>query len=331
MMTQYGDVNSSLAFQEVPKPTVGPGQVLIQTHATSLNPIDYKVLRGDLKALIKLQFPTGIGRDVSGVVVEIGSDVGTFQVGDAVFGRVDEPYVGTLAEFVVSEAQHIAKKPENLSHCEAASVPLVGLTSYQSMFDIAALKKGQKILIHAGSGGIGTMAIQLAKSVDAYVATTTSTANVPWVKDLGADQVIDYKTQDYLKEVRDFDVVFDTLGGQYTVDAFRVLRPGGTVVSIAGDLDPITTKELGLNFFIRFLLGLKARKITQAAKHKQAQYRMLLMSPNGSQLSTIADLYTTSTIKAIIDKVYDFDQSLEAFNYLVQGRAKGKVVVKLIT
>ncbi|MBF4410543.1 NADP-dependent oxidoreductase, partial [Vibrio anguillarum] len=324
MMTQYGDVNTSLAFQTVAKPQISNNQVLIKTHAASINPIDYKVLRGDMKAFSKLTFPAGIGRDVSGVVAEIGANVKGLAIGDEVFSRVAEPYAGTLAEYAVSDADHIVKKPNNLSHEEAASIPLVGLTAYQALIDIAKLQSGEKVLIHAGSGGLGTVAIQLAKSLGAFVATTTSTANVDLVKRIGADQVIDYKTENYLNEVKDFDVVFDTLGGDYTADAFKVIKMGGRVVSVSGDLDGQTTKNLGLSFFIRGLLALKARKVTKAAEQQKALYRFVLMSPNGQQLSALADLYVANTITPVIDSVYKFDNSVEAFNSLVKGRAKGK-------
>ena len=230
MMTKYGDVIISLEVQEVSLPTVGANQILIKTHSASFNPIDYKILRGDFKAMGKIQFPRGIGRDVSGVIKEVGEKVKQLKVGNKVYSRIDDNFVGTMAEYVISNASDVALIPSNLNHEEAASIPLVGLTSYQALIDIAKLSAGENILIHAGSGGIGTIAIQLAKHLGAKVTTTTSTKNVGLVKDLGADKVIDYTKHSYLDEGAKFDVVFDTLGGKHTLDSFKVLKDGGRVV-----------------------------------------------------------------------------------------------------
>ncbi|WP_299006505.1 NADP-dependent oxidoreductase [uncultured Shewanella sp.] len=329
-MTQYGDIETSLAFQEMAIPQPADNEILVKVHAASINPIDSKILRGDFKALKKIEFPAGIGRDVSGEVIGVGIKVTEYQIGDDIFARVSEEHVGTLAEFMLIDAAHVAKKPQNLSYQEAASIPLVGLTSYQAMLQIGMLKQGEKVLIHAGSGGIGSMAIQLAKSVGAYVITTTSTANVPWVKALGADRVIDYKKTDYLDLLTGIDLVYDTLGGQYTLDAFKVIKLGGRVVSIAGELDPQTTKMLGLNWVIRTLLGFKSRMIMKAAKKKSALYRMVLMQANGEQLKELKALYQDNVIQPVIDKHYAFKDSKSALSYLNSGRAKGKVVISLL-
>jgi alcohol dehydrogenase len=328
MMTKYGSTSTSLAFQSVAMPKASPNQVVIQVCASSINPIDYKILRGDFKALTKVQFPQGIGRDVCGVVVEVGSQVNNFKVGDAVLSRIDESLVGTIAEYVASEAHHATLKPEQLTHEEAASIPLAGLTALQALVTTANLKAGEKVLIHAGSGGVGSIAIQLAKSIGAFVATTTSTANVDLVTKLGADQVIDYKQEDYLQQVSDFDVVFDTLGGDYTLDAFKVIKKGGKVVSISGEVDDILAQDLGLNLIIRTILKLKARKIVKAAAKKQATYRMILMSSNGAQLAELVDLYVHKKIQPVIDSVYPLTKSIEALEHLLKGRAKGKIVIK---
>jgi|TARA_B110000495_G_C23018151_1_gene603498 alcohol dehydrogenase len=327
MMTKYGNISTSLAFQSIATPKASPSQVIIKVHASSINPFDYKVLKGEFKAFKKINFPQGIGRDVSGVVVEVGDLVSNLKVGDAVLSRIDEELVGTMAEYVASEAQHTALKPQEMTHEEAASMPLAGLTALQALVTTVQLKAGEKVLIHAGSGGVGTIAIQLAKSLGAFVATTTSTANVDLVKKLGADQVIDYKKEDYLEQVSDFDVVFDTLGGVYTLDAFKVIKNGGRVVSVNGEVDDILAKKLGLNFIIRKILSLKARKITQAAVKKNATYRMILMNSDGVQLAELANLYLQEKIKAVIDRSYPFTESIDAFEYLSKGRAKGKVVI----
>lgn len=327
IMTQYGDIDSSLQLTEVEVPPVDMDELLVKVKAASINPIDFKVLRGDLKAVKKLNLPTGIGRDVSGVVEAVGANVSAFKVGDEVFSRVGEEHVGTLAEYVTIDQHDAAIKPVNLTHVEAASIPLVGLTSLQALFDVAKLKAGEKVLIHAGSGGIGSLAIQLARQQGAYVATTTSTKNVELVKRLGADVVIDYRKQDYLSELAEYDVVYDALGGDYTKDAFKILRPGGRVVSIVGDLDSQTAREMGLNSILRGLLYLKAMAVIKAAKQKSAIYRFVLMKPNGQQLKQLAELLNSEAIRPLVDRTFNLDDTKAAFHYLATGRAKGKVVV----
>ena len=282
-----------------------------------------------VKAVRKIQFPQGIGRDVSGIVEKIGKSIKGFKVGDKVFSRIDENLVGTMAEYVVSNEEDVALMPSNLSFYEAASIPLAGLTAYQSLVDVAQLSSQENVLIYAGSGGVGTIAIQLAKHLGAYVTATTSTKNVDMVKKLGTDEVIDYTKENFQEQGKQFDVVYDTLGGEHTLNSFKMLKPGGRVISIAGDLDDITAKQLKLNRFIRFLLSLKVKKVINTASKLDASYRFHLMSPNGNQLRKLAELYESEIIKPIIDKTYIFEESIQALKYLSQGHAKGKVVVKM--
>ena len=330
MIKKYGDLTKNLEIQEIPLPSFGPNQILIKTHAASFNPLDYKIVRGDFKAIRKLHFPIGIGRDVSGIIEKVGKNVKMLQVGDKVFSRIDETLVGTMAEYVVSNETDTALMPKNLSYTEAASIPLAGLTAYQSLIDVAQLSSKENILIHAGAGGVGTIAIQLAKHLGAKVTATTSTKNIELVRSLGADKVIDYTKENYLDEPSKFDVVYDTLGGKFTLDSFKILGSGGRVISIAGELDSITAKQLGLNKIISFILALKARKITKKASKMNALYRFLLMVPNGAQLKELAMFYESGSIKPVIDKTYGFDSSIQALEYLSKGRAKGKVIVNLI-
>ena len=329
MIKKYGDLEQSLEFQEIPVPVIQPNQLLIRTQAASFNPLDYKIVRGDFKAVRKIQFPQGIGRDVSGIVEKIGKSIKGFKVGDKVFSRIDENLVGTMAEYVVSNEKDVALMPSNLSFNEAASIPLAGLTAYQSLVDVAQLSSQENVLIYAGSGGVGTIAIQLAKHLGAYVTATTSNKNVDMVKKLGTDEVIDYTKENFQEQGKQFDVVYDTLGGEHTLNSFKVLKPGGRVISIAGDLDDITAKQLKLNRFIRFLLSLKVKKVINTASKLDASYRFHLMSPNGNQLQKLAELYESEIIKPIIDKTYIFEESIQALKYLSQGHAKGKVVVKM--
>jgi NADPH:quinone reductase-like Zn-dependent oxidoreductase len=329
MIKKYGDLEQSLEFQEIPVPVIQPNQLLIRTQAASFNPLDYKIVRGDFKAVRKIQFPIGVGRDVSGIVEKIGKSIKGFKVGDKVFSRIDENLVGTMAEYVVSNEKDVALMPSNLSFNEAASIPLAGLTAYQSLVDVAQLSSQENVLIYAGSGGVGTIAIQLAKHLGAYVTATTSTKNVDMVKKLGTDEVIDYTKENFQEQGKQFDVVYDTLGGEHTLNSFKMLKPGGRVISIAGDLDDITAKQLKLNRFIRFLLSLKVKKVINTASKLDAFYRFHLMSPNGNQLQKLAELYESEIIKPIIDKTYIFEESIQALKYLSKGHAKGKVVVKM--
>ncbi len=329
MITKYGDINSSLEEQEIAKPALEENQILIKAYSSSFNPIDFKIVRGDFKAMGKVTFPIGTGRDVSGIIEEIGKNIKKFKKGDKVYSRVNESHVGTMAEYVVSNVKDTALIPSNLSFDESASIPLVGLTTYQALEDIAKLSKGEKILIHAGSGGIGTFAIQLAKHLGAHVTTTTSTKNISFVKGLGADKVIDYTSENYLDEGAVFDVVFDTLGGEHTLNSFKVIKNEGRVISISGAIDGATAEQFGLNKFIRMILAFQARKVTRAASKKNAMYRFLFMSPNGEQLKKIAKLYESGEIKPIIDKTYNFSEAIQALEYLSKGHARGKVIVKI--
>ena len=329
MITKYGDINSSLEEQEIAKPALDENQILIKAYSSSFNPIDFKIVRGDFKAMGKVTFPIGTGRDVSGIIEEIGKNIKKFKKGDKVYSRVNESHVGTMAEYVVSNVNDTALIPSNLSFDESASIPLVGLTTYQALEDIAKLSKGEKILIHAGSGGIGTFAIQLAKHLGAHVTTTTSTKNISFVKGLGADKVIDYTSENYLDEGAVFDVVFDTLGGEHTLNSFKVIKNEGRVISISGAIDGATAEQFGLNKFIRMILAFQARKVTRAASKKNAMYRFLFMSPNGEQLKKIAKLYESGEIKPIIDKTYKFAEAIQALEYLSKGHARGKVIVKI--
>ena len=329
MITKYGSLKTSLKFQDIPIPKLEEDQILIKGQAASFNPLDYKIVRGDFKVVRKIKFPVGIGRDVSGIVEQVGNKVKRIKIGDKVFSRIGENLIGTMSEYVVSHKDEVAVMPENLSFEEAAGIPLAGLTAYQSLIDIAKLSAGETVLIHAGSGGVGSIAIQLAKHLGAIVTATTSTKNVAMVEKLGADKIVDYTDENYFELSEKFDVVFDTLGGSHTLDSFKVLKEGGRLVSIAGDLDEITAKQLGLNSFVRFILRMKASKITKAAKKKKAEYRFFLMSPNGKQLEKLGELYKTQKIRPVNDSLHEFKDSISAIEYLAKGRAKGKVIVKL--
>lgn len=319
---KYGELKDSLAINETEKPSLNSTSILIQTKAASLNPIDYKLVSGGLKDMVPLDLPSSIGFDVSGIIVEKGTDVTGFEVGDALYARVPQQQMGTVAEFVAVESTVVSKKPENISFEEAASLPLIGLTSIQAL-ERVGLNKNDRILIHAGSGGVGSFAIQYAKAKGAYVYTTTSTKNVHWVKSLGADRVIDYKKEDYKSIVSDLDLVFDTLGGDYMLDAFQVIKEGGKVTSIAGVPDKETAAMMGIKGYEL------PENLARLIKEKSANYKLTWMQPNGEQLDEISVMVKEGRIKPIIDKVYPFAEGIEAYLYLATGRAKGKVIISM--
>ena len=321
-IVKYGEIKDSLAFNEVNKPTIQAKDVLIEVKAAAINPIDKLIILGNLQGMLPIPFPSTIAYDVSGIVVDKGDEVSNFEIGDLVYSRVPQEQMGTIAEYVAVTSVAVSKKPGNISFEEAASLPLAGLTALQSL-EYAGIKENDKILIHAGSGGVGSLAIQYAKAKGAYVYTTTSTNNVKWVKELGADRVIDYKTEDYKTIVKDADIVFDTLGQDYTMEAFQVIKQGGKVVSVIGALDEDTAKMFGM---ADYKLPEELAKLTSA---KDATYKYIFMQPNGAHLGEIKSLVEDEKIKPIIDKVYPFSESIEAFIHLASGRAKGKIVIKI--
>ena len=327
-ITGYGKIEDNILLQDHSKPNVGVNEVLIEINSAGVNPIDYKIIQGILKRIKKLSFPAPIGFDVSGIVVEKGEDVTGFEIGDEIYSRVPTDKPGTFAEYIAIDSNVVAKKPANISFEKASGIPLVGLTTIQG-FALATIKKGDKVLIHAGSGGIGSFAIQYAKSKGAFVYTTTSTKNIHWVKELGADLVIDYKKENYLNIVKDVDIVLDTLGSNYTKDAFRVIKNGGKVITLIGDIDNETAKELGLNSFIRFLLSIKRMKIDKLKKQKSALYRFIIVEPNAFHLDEITSLIEKEDIKPIIDRVFSLEKSIDALLYLKEGHAKGKVIIRM--
>ena len=321
-ITGYGELAKNLKFKKVPKPQVSDNEILIAVKAVALNPIDYKIVKGNLKELLSLDLPASIGYDVSGEIVEAGSAVKDLKVGDAVFGRVPQEYMGTLAEFAKVDPKVFALKPENLTFEKAASLPLVGLTAMQALEKVN-LKEGDRVLIHAGSGGVGSFAIQYAKEKGAIVYTTTSSTNMDWVKALGADRVIDYKNEDYKKVANDLDIVFDTLGEDYTFEAFEVIKEGGRVTSIAGPPDVESAKQMGIGDYEL------PEKLSKIIEKKSATYKFTWMQPNAAQLKDIKKMIEDRSIRPVVDLIYPFEDSVKAFEYLATGRAQGKVIVSL--
>ncbi|WP_115559623.1 NADP-dependent oxidoreductase [Xanthomonas arboricola] len=314
---------------EMPIPQLRPNDVLIKVSAASLNPLDAKVRDGEFKMLLPFKTPFVLGNDVAGVVTQVGTAVRDFAVGDAVFAKIEPGRIGTLAEFVAIDAAVVAHKPASLSMEQAASFPLVGLTAWQALVETAALKPGQKVLIHAGSGGVGTIAIQLAKHLGAYVAATTSTANVELVKSLGADLVIDYKRQDFQALVRDYDVVLHSLDTPTLLKSLQLLKPGGVLISLTGPPTPAFAQQLGLAFPLRLVMRLLSRKVRAEARQRQVSYTFLFMRGDGPQLRTLAGLLDSGVLRPVIDTVYPLARAQEALAQVDSGRVKGKVVVTL--
>lgn len=315
---------------EAAEPAVGDSDVLVEIHAAGVNLLDAKIRDGEFKVFLPYKAPFVLGHDVAGVVTRVGSSVTRFSVGDEVYARVRDGRIGTFAERIAVHEDDLASKPASLSMTETASVPLVALTAWQALVERAHLQAGQKVLIHAGSGGVGTYAIQLAKHLGATVATTTGTSNVEWVRDLGADVVIDYRTQDFETVVDDYDVVLDSQGGDTLAKSLRVLKPGGIAIGIAGPPDPDFARRQGLRFPLRLVMALLSFKTRRAARRKGAQYSFLFMRASGAQLDEIAKLVDAGVLRPVVDRTYRFDKAPEALAHVEAGRSKGKVVVTMV-
>ncbi len=321
--------NGALRLGEMPEPTVRDDDVLVEIHAAGLNPLDSKIRDGEFKLILPYRPPFILGHDVAGRVVRVGSNVRRFKPDDEVYARPRDGQIGAFAEFIAVNEADLALKPQNLGMEEAASIPLVGLTAWQALVERAGLRKGQKVLIHAGSGGVGTFAIQLAKHLGATVATTTSTANVDLVRSLGADVVIDYKKEDFEKVLSGYDVVLNSLDGDTLQKSLKVLKPGGKLISISGPPDPGFAREQGLNWLLQQILRLLSFGIRRKAKARGVGYSFLYMRANGGQLSQLTSLIEAGIIRPVMDRVVPFEATNEAMAYLETGRSKGKVVIKL--
>lgn len=328
VIDRYGK-KEKLHLGDIPQPVVKENDVLIEVHAAGLNVLDAKVKSGEFKFLLPYKMPLVLGHDVAGVVTKAGSKVSRFSVGDEVYARAADHRIGTFAEYIAVHENDVAFKPKNLSMEEAASIPLVALTAWQALVERADLKVGQKVFIQAGSGGVGTIAIQLAKHLGATVATTTGTANVEWVKALGADVVIDYKKEDFESILHDYDVVLNSQDAATLEKSLRVLKPGGKLISITGPPDPRFAGEMGMGWLLKLMVSLLSFNVRRKAKRLQVAYSFLFMRAEGSQLAKITALIDAGIIHPVVDKVFSFGQTNEALSYVESGRAKGKVVVKV--
>lgn len=319
----------ALRLGDVPQPTLREDDVLVEVHAAGLNLLDSKLRDGEFKLILPYRPPFVLGHDVAGTVIRVGANVQRFKPGDEIYARSRDGQIGTFAEFIAVNEADAALKPRNLTMEEAASIPLVGLTAWQVLVERADMRKGQKVLIHAGSGGVGTFAIQLARHLGATVATTTSTANVDLVRSLGADVVIDYKTQDFDKLLSGYDVVLSSLAGDTLRKSMDVLKPGGKLISISGPPDARFATQQGFSWFLRQVMRALSFGIRRKAGAAGIDYSFLFMRANGEQLRQITLLVEAGIIRPVIDRVFPFEATNEALAYIETGRAKGKVVIKL--
>ncbi len=328
LIDRYGKKETG-HIDDVPTPALRDDDVLVRVHAASVNALDTRIRTGEFKVILPYRLPLVLGNDLAGTVERVGDGVHEFKPGDEVYARVGDDRIGTFAEFVAVKAASVARKPGNLDMMEAASLPLVALTAWQALVETARVKPGQKVFIQAGSGGVGTVAIQLAKHLGAFVATTTSTANVAWVKDLGADVVIDYRQQDFATELRDYDVVLNSLGKDEPFRSLQILRPGGHLISISGPPTPAFATARGLAWPVKQVMRLLSHRIRSKAKQRGVDYTFLFMRADGDQLGEITALVESDALRPVIDRVFPFQQTESALAYVESGRTKGKVVIEM--
>ncbi len=327
VVEHYGE--DGLRAADVPEPELGDRDVLVKVSATAINPLDMMVRNGEFKRLLKYQTPFVLGHDVAGVVTRVGSAVRDFQVGDEVYARPRDLRIGTFAEYIAIDHDDVAPKPASLTLHEAAAVPLVSLAAWQALVDRAHVQPGQKVLVHAGSGGLGSTVIQLAKHLGATVATTARGENAELVRSLGADVVVDYTKEDFAEVLSGYDVVLDSRGGKNLERSLTILKPGGQAIGVTGPPDPGFAKQLGAPKYVGVAMGLLSRKVRKQARRLGVSYSFLFMQANGGQLRELSCLYDAGHLHPLIDTTFSFDQTPEALAYVEQGRANGKVVITL--
>jgi len=328
VIDRYGKKHA-LQPADMPSPELRNDEVLVQVHAAGVNLLDSKIRNGEFKRILPYRLPLILGHDVAGVVTRVGPRVRQFKPGDEVYARPDDFRIGTFAEYIAIKEESLAIKPKALTMEEAASIPLVGLTAWQALIEKANLTKGQKVFIQAGSGGVGTFAIQLAKHVGATVATTTSSANIELVKSLSADIVIDYRKDDFEKVLQNYDVVLHSQDAATLEKSLRVLKPGGILISISGPPDPAFAKGIGAPWFVNLIVRLLSSGVRKRAARRDLRYFFLFMRASGRQLREITSFIDACAIRPVVDRVFPFESTNEAMAYVEKGRAKGKVVIKV--
>lgn len=306
-INEYGGKEVLQTVADAPKPDFADDQVLVAVRAAAVNPFDYKTRDGNSRHYKELDFPATLGGDFAGVVAEVGANVAGFATGDEVYGQADAlSGNGSYAEFTPAKAASVALKPESVDFVTAAALPLAGVSAYQALVDHAGVQSGQKVLIHGGAGGIGSFAIQLAKHLGAYVATTASADDTAYVRQLGADEAIDYKSQNFATMLQNYDVVYDTVGGETFTKSYQVLKSGGVLVSMLEQADEALSKQHGVQVISQF---------TQVTTER---------------LTKLAELVDEGAIKVSVDKTFPLKQAGEALDYLQSGAHRGKVVIQVI-
>jgi NADPH:quinone reductase-like Zn-dependent oxidoreductase len=326
VVEKYG--KDGVRAAQVPDPAVGPRDVLVSIRAASINPLDKMVRNGEFKQLLKYKPPFVLGHDLAGIVTALGRDVQDFKVGDEVYARPRDLRIGAFAEYIAIDHADLARKPRSLTMEEAAAVPLVALAAWQSLVELARIEPGHKVLIHAGAGGLGSTVIQLAKHLGAYVATTASGKDADKVRALGADEVIDYTTQNFAELLSGYDVVLDSLGGDNLAKSLTVLKPGGLAISVVGPPDPAFADQLGQPL-LKPVMWLLSRKVRAQAKQLGVRYAFFFMRADGRQLQALSALYDAGELRPVLDRTFEFDETAAALAYVEQGRAKGKVVITM--
>ena len=324
VVDHYGP--DGLREADVPLPSVGRRDVLVDVRAASVNPLDVMVRNGAFKQLLGYERPFTLGHDVAGVVTEVGADVRAFAVGDEVWARARDHRIGTFAEAIAIDTADVALKPASLSFAEAAAVPLVALAAWQALVDRADVRPGQRVLVHAGAGGLGSTVIQLARHLGAHVATTARGTDAAALTELGADEVVDFTTTDFTEVLSGYDVVLDSLGTDSLDRSMTVLKPGGLAISVVGPPDPAFAAQVGKPL-LRPVMALLSSKVRRRARRLGVRYSFLFMRADGARLATLAGLYDTGALRPVLDRTFGFDQTLEAVAHVENGKAHGKVVI----
>ena len=323
------DKKAKLLLEEVGIPAIKDDEVLVEVHASGLNLLDSKIRSGEFKMILPYKLPLILGHDAAGIITQVGKNVRKFKAGDQVYARAADFRIGTLAEYIAINENDLALKPKNISMEEAAAIPLVALTAWQALVEVGKVQRGQKVFIQAGSGGVGTIAIQLAKYLGATVATTASEKSFDSLRALGADILIDYKKQDFEHLLKDYDLVLNSQDNAALKKSLNVLKPGGKLISISGPPTPALAISIGAPWYVKLIFALISMGIRKKADKIGIQYSFLFMRADGKQLSEITKLIESGSISPVVDKAFDFEKTNDALDYLEGGRAKGKVVIKI--
>ena len=323
------DKKAKLLLEEVATPAINVDEVGVELYSSGLNLLDSKIRSGEFKLILPYKFPLTLGHDAAGIITQIGKNVRTFKVGEQVYARPSDFHIGTFAQYIAVKEKDLALKPRNISMEEAASIPLVALTAWQALVEIGNVQKGQRVFIQAGSGGVGTIAIQLAKYLGATVATTASEKSFDALRSLGADVLIDYKKQDFEHVLKDYDLVLNSQDTATLKKSLNVLKPGGKLISISGPPTPDFAKAIDAPWYVKIILSLISSGVRRKAEKLGVHYSFLFMRADGKQLHQITKLIESGNIKPVVDKIFPFAQTNEAMEYIESGRAKGKVVLTI--